>query len=79
MLPGGVAAGGDVVFFDGATPLGGGSLGVGVPVNNGTASLTISTLAVGQHSITAKYSGFSLHSFAQFQGSTSPPVTETRR
>ena len=44
---------GTVTFFDGssATPLGAGSL------MNGVATLTVSSLTVGSHSITAVYSG----------------------
>lgn len=43
---------GTVVFFDGATPV-----SAAVPVNNGTARFTTSTLVSGTHSISAKYSG----------------------
>jgi hypothetical protein len=49
--PGTGAPGGSVSFYDGTTLLG------TVPLSNGSASLTISTLARGTHSITAKYSG----------------------
>ncbi len=44
--------GGTVTFFDGST-----SLGNAVALSGGQASLTVSTLSVGTHSITAKYSG----------------------
>jgi hypothetical protein len=47
--------GGTVTFSDGAT-----SLGVGTVNGSGVATLTISTLNGGQHSITANYSGDSL-------------------
>ncbi|HEY2497399.1 MAG TPA: S8 family serine peptidase [Candidatus Angelobacter sp.] len=43
---------GTVVFFDGTTPV-----SAAVPVNNGTARFTTSTLVSGAHSISAKYSG----------------------
>lgn len=43
---------GTVTFFDGAT-----QLGSGVVQPNGTATLNISSLAVGSHSITGQYSG----------------------
>ena len=58
---------GNIVFKDGTTTIG------TVAVNNlGIASLTISTLATGSHSITAVYQGD-----ADFAGSTSPLVVET--
>ena len=57
---------GTVQFFDGAVSIGSGS------VAGGTAILTIATLAFGDHSITAVYSGD-----ANFTGSTSPPITQT--
>lgn len=56
---------GTVELFDGAT-----SLGV-APLQNGTASFTISTLTVGSHSITAKYSGDD-----NFAANTSAPLTQ---
>jgi hypothetical protein len=43
---------GTVTFLDGATPIGTGTLSAG-----GVATLTISTLAAGSHSITASYGG----------------------
>ena len=49
------AATGTVQFSDGATALG------TVALNNGTAVLSISSLAAGQHSITAVYSGDSTY------------------
>ena len=58
---------GTVQFMDGSSPL-------GVPQAvraNGAASITISTLGVGQHTITAVYSGDS-----NFAGSTSSGRTE---
>lgn len=42
---------GTVLFYDGSTPLG------SAAVSSGKAQLTVSTLAVGKHSITASYSG----------------------
>lgn len=54
---------GTVSFFDGGILLG------IVPVSDFTATLTISTFAVGTHSLTAVYSGD-----ANFSGSTSSPV-----
>jgi hypothetical protein len=42
---------GTVSFADGATPLG------SVPISGGTATLTVSTLAAGSHSLSANYSG----------------------
>jgi parallel beta-helix repeat protein len=57
---------GTVIFFDGATALGTSSL------SNSSAQLAISSLAVGSHSITARYSGD-----ANFAGSTSSALTQT--
>ncbi len=59
---------GTVTFFDGssATPLGAGSL------MNGVATLTVSSLTVGSHSITAVYSGD-----ANFIGGTSAALSES--
>ncbi len=56
-----------VTFKDGGTPLPGGT----VRLSDNTASLTISTLSVGTHSITATYNGN-----ARFGGSTSPVVSQ---
>jgi hypothetical protein len=47
---------GTVQFFDGATPLGSATL------VNRTGTLTVSTLAAGVHSISARYSGDSAYS-----------------
>ncbi|HEY2587375.1 MAG TPA: Ig-like domain repeat protein [Tepidisphaeraceae bacterium] len=58
---------GSVNFMDGST-----SLGTVTVDADGTASLQISTLALGGHTITAVYSGDT-----NFTGSTSNPVTET--
>jgi O-glycosyl hydrolase len=55
---------GTVTFFDGAT-----SLGTGVLNGSGVATLSVSTLAVGSHSITASYAGVT-----GFTASTSPAV-----
>jgi Bacterial Ig-like domain (group 3) len=43
---------GSIMFFDGATPLGPATLNA-----SGKASLVVSTLGLGQHSITASYAG----------------------
>jgi hypothetical protein len=56
---------GSVEFFDGAS-----SLGIG-PLSSGIATLSISSLSVASHSITAKYSGD-----ANFAASTSPAISE---
>jgi hypothetical protein len=56
---------GSVTFLDGAVTIGTGSLA------SGAASLSISTLAVGTHTITASYSGDS-----DFSASTSPEVSQ---
>ena len=56
---------GSITFRDGAT-----TLGV-VALVNGSASLSISTLTAGSHSLTAVYSGSTT-----FAGSTSPTVTQ---
>ncbi|HEX3470525.1 MAG TPA: Ig-like domain-containing protein, partial [Silvibacterium sp.] len=47
---------GSVIFFDGTTVLGN-----AVALSNGQASLSVSNLTVGTHSITAAYSGDSSH------------------
>jgi hypothetical protein len=57
---------GAVGFFDGATPLGSGTL------SGGVAAFTTSSLAMGPHSITAVYSGD-----ANFAAITSSTLTET--
>src|SRR5205807_1216202 len=54
-------------FFADATSIGTGTLG-----SNGQAALTISTLAVGSHSITTSYGGDT-----NFNGSTGGPLTQT--
>jgi hypothetical protein len=66
---------GFVTFLDGATPLG----TVALPDNNGTistttvqASLTVSNLPAGTHSITVQYSGDT-----NFTGITSPGINQT--
>ena len=46
------AASGTVVFFDGDT-----AISEPIPVNNGSASFTTASLAVGSHAIRAQYSG----------------------
>ena len=56
---------GTVTFHDGATSLGTGT------ISSGVATLTISSLAVGAHSITAQYGGD-----ANFNGATSTAVSQ---
>ena len=58
---------GTVTFNDGAA-----AICAGVALSSGGASCAISTLAVGQHSVTAVYSGDT-----NFHGSTSPILTQT--
>ncbi|HLJ94538.1 MAG TPA: Ig-like domain repeat protein, partial [Gemmataceae bacterium] len=58
---------GMVTFKDGTT-----ALGTGVLNGNGQATLTVSTLAVGTHTITASYGGDS-----NSAGSTSSPLIQT--
>ena len=60
------SATGSVTFFDGATSL------VTVQIANGTAATTVTTLAVGSHTLHAAYSGSTLDA-----ASTSAPVSET--
>jgi len=62
----GGAVGGSVTFFDGAAALG------TVNPTNSAAQLSISSLAAGAHSITAKATGD-----ANFSGSTSSVLTQT--
>lgn len=64
----GQGAAGNVEFFDGTDSLG------TQPVSNGTASLVVNTLAVGDHSITAK---FEPTDPTAFSASTSSAVTVT--
>ena len=60
---------GQVTFMDGTTALGSGTLSRGTP---NTATFGISSLAVGDHTITAVYGGD-----ANLPGSTSAPLTQT--
>ncbi|MBZ5529918.1 MAG: Ig-like domain repeat protein [Acidobacteriia bacterium] len=60
------SATGSVAFFDGATPI-----SSDVPLVAGSASLTISSLPAGTHSITAQYSGD-----ANFNAAASPALTQ---
>jgi thermitase len=60
------ASSGTVTFLDGATTLGSGTL------SGGLATLAVSTLAPGSHSITATYSGDT-----NYNGSTSGAMMET--
>src|SRR5439155_7884336 len=64
--PGGGTPGGNVEFFDGAT-----SLGVVALNASRQATLTLSTPAIGSHSITAVYAGDS-----NFTASTSPALNQ---
>ncbi|HVJ07196.1 MAG TPA: Ig-like domain repeat protein [Acidisarcina sp.] len=61
-----LSPGGTVMFMDGNTSLGSGT------VNNGVATLTVTSLAAGTHAITAVYQGET-----NFSGSTSAPVNVT--
>jgi hypothetical protein len=61
----GGSATGTVTFYSGKTQIGSGQ------VSNNTTALTISSLSVGNHSITAAYSGDS-----NFLGSTSSPLNQ---
>jgi streptogramin lyase len=67
VAPGAGTPTGTVTFMDGHTVLGTGALN-----SSGAATLTISSLPVGQHAITAVYSGA-----ATFAGSASASATET--
>jgi alpha-tubulin suppressor-like RCC1 family protein len=60
---------GNVTFYDGATGIGAAALGT-----NGIASITVSNLTIGDHSITASYAGS-----ASFGGSTSTPLVQSIR
>jgi len=52
VVPGGTdTPTGNVTFYDGTSPL------ASVPLNNGVATLSISTLIAGNHSMTASYAG----------------------
>jgi len=64
--PGNGSATGTVTFFDGSTSLG------TVTVSNNLAQLSVPTLSLGSHTLTAQYSGDT-----KFAGSTSAPITET--
>ncbi|MDF3293221.1 beta strand repeat-containing protein, partial [Streptomyces silvisoli] len=66
VAPGAGTPTGTVSFFDGATLIGTGTL------SGGVATLTVSGLGVGSHSLTAVYGGDS-----NFAGSTSPVDTQT--
>jgi len=68
--PGSGTPTGTVQFFDGATQLG--SAAVTSTAGSTGVSLTVSRLAVGPHSLTARYSGD-----AQFAASTSAGLTQT--
>ncbi|KUN75600.1 hypothetical protein AQJ66_35610 [Streptomyces bungoensis] len=66
VAPGAGTPTGTVSFFDGATPLG------SAPLVGGVATLSVSTLGVGSHSLTATYSGS-----ASYNSSTSPVDPQT--
>jgi hypothetical protein len=57
-----VPASGTVSFFDNGVALGSGDL-----ASDGSASLTLSSLSAGQHSLTAQYAGSSNYSTATSQ------------
>ncbi|WP_344181717.1 Ig-like domain-containing protein, partial [Streptantibioticus ferralitis] len=65
--PGAGTPTGTVTFFDGGTPIGSGTLN-----GSGVATLSISTLAVGPHALTATYNGD-----GDFNGSTSAVDSQT--
>jgi hypothetical protein len=67
VAPAAGAPSGEVVFKDGGTVLGTGTLGAG-----GEARLVTSALAVGTHTLTAEYAGD-----ARFSGSASQPLSQT--
>lgn len=62
---------GTVTFYDNGTPIGTSS------VSGTTASLTISTLSVGSHAITASYGGDSNHEAATSASAATVTVTKT--
>ena len=64
-LPGSGTPTGTVTFYDGAVALGSSAL------SNGTATVSVTTLTVGTHSITATYSGDT-----NFTGSTSGALSQ---
>jgi hypothetical protein len=64
---GSATPGGAVTFYDSGT-----ALGTPVPLTGGSASLTVATLPVGSHDITAAYSGD-----GTFFASTSATLTQT--
>jgi large repetitive protein len=70
LATGTVAPTGTVTFYDGATKIGTGTLAA-TGANSAAATLNISTLAVGTHSITATYGGD-----ADDFGSTSPAISQ---
>ena len=67
----GVPNGGNVTFYDGSTKLG------KVNVVNGTATLSVTGLSVGQHILTAIYSGYGI-SYAGSSTTNSVTVTVTQ-
>ena len=67
----GVPNGGNVTFYDGSTKLG------KVNVVNGTATLPVTGLGVGQHILTAVYSGYGI-SYAGSSTTNSVTVTVTQ-
>jgi hypothetical protein len=62
---------GYVSFYDGTTVLG------QTTISAGSASLSLNTLSIGSHSITAQYQGYSPVGAAVYQASISPAATLT--
>jgi hypothetical protein len=62
---------GYVSFYDGTTVLG------QTTISSGSASLSLNTLGIGLHSITAQYQGYSPTGAAAYQPSISPAATLT--
>lgn len=61
---------GTVTFFDGATQLGSAALG-----NSGAAVLTTSSLAIGNHTVTATYSGDSMYAGSSSSAGATVSIT----
>lgn len=70
VTPSSAAGGSSVEFFDGTT-----SLGTATPVN-GVATLSVSALAAGTHSLTAKYLGDASHTASAASSAVSVTVTK---
>jgi len=65
--PGAPVPTGTVTFFDGGTPIGNPQ-----PITGGVANITVSTLSVGTHSISATYNGDAVTA----KSSTTTPITQ---